>query len=230
MNAKIRDRAVSTRQNAQVGKPLTFMDIEEKLLPRLRLGEEEAFGQFVTHQHARLIRIAMRYVVDQDMAEEVVQDTWVTVITRLNGFEGRSSLFGWICGILIHKAKDRGVREKRQRAFSHCESYDRYGDEPIDPSRFCPSRTWAGSCAYYPHPWDERTPEQLLLSKRIMDCMQQAIDALPVTLKQVLILRDVDGIDTKEVCTRLHVSEANLYVRLHRARERVRLAIQTTCE
>lgn len=230
MTVNVGDHAISICGKTQVGRLPFAVDAEHRLLARLRLGEAEAFDELVAHQHARLIRIAMCYVADRETAEEVAQDTWVIVITSLSRFKGRSSLFGWICGILIHKAKDRGVREKRQRAFSHFESYDHYGDEPIDSSCFHRSRKWAGSCAVPPHTWDDRTPEQPLMSKQELDCMHRAIDTLPVTLKQVLILRDVDGIDTKEVCRRLHVTETNLYVRLHRARERVRAAMATTFE
>ena len=85
------------------------------LIARLRSGEERAFDELVSQQHGALIRMALGYVADREVAEEVVQDTWMAVIESLNRFEGRSSLRTWICGILIHKAKDRGVREKRDR-------------------------------------------------------------------------------------------------------------------
>ena len=200
---------------------------EGALIERLRPGEERAFDELVTQQHGTLIRLAMGYVANRDVAEEVVQDTWMAVIQSLNRFEGRSSLRTWICGILIHKAKDRGVREKRHTTFSDFEFYDDDHDEAVDPSRFKQSGEWAGHWAFPPQPWDDRTPETLLESKQAVDCMQQAIDALPVILKEVLILRDAEGVQTQDVCKRLNISETNLYVRLHRARERVREAVET---
>ena len=197
------------------------------LIARLRLGDKGAFDELINQQHGALIRMAMGYVADREVAEEVVQDTWMAVIQSLNRFEGRSSLRTWICGILIHKAKDRGVREKRHTTFSDLKSYDDDHDEAIDPSRFQQSGEWAGTWTFPSQPWDDRTPETLLVSKQAVNCMQRAIDALPVILKEVLVLRDGDGVKTKDVCKMLNITAVNLYVRLHRAREQVRVAIET---
>ncbi len=218
--------SLASRRSTAV-QPSCLTKAKGPLIARLRLGDKGAFDELVTQQHGALIRMAMGYVADREVAEEVVQDTWMAVIQSLNRFEGRSSLRTWICGILIHKAKDRGVREKRHTTFSDFESYDDDHDEAVDPSRFQQSGEWAGHWAFPPQPWDDRTPETLLLSKQAVDCMQQAIDALPVILKEVLILRDADGVKTKDVCKRLNITETNLYVRLHRARERVREAVES---
>lgn len=200
---------------------------EATLLARLRQGDEGAFHELVTRHHGALIRSAMGYVADREVAEEVVQDTWMAVINGLDLFEGRSSLRTWIFGIMIHKAKDRGVREKRYVTFSSCESGDDEGEETVDPSRFHQSGEWAGHWAFPPQPWDEQTPEKLLASQQAVNAMNKAIQALPQTLKEVLILRDVEGVEAKEVCEILKITETNLYVRLHRARERVRQAVET---
>lgn len=205
--------------------PVTTKD-EETLVARLRLGDEAAFDELVTKHHRALIRMAMGYVADREVAEEVVQDTWIAVIGSLNRFEGRSSLRTWIFGILIHKAKDRGMREKRHMTFSAFESFDDEHEEAVDPSRFHQSGEWAGHWAFPPQPWDDQTPEKLLASKQAVSAMNQAIEALPGTLKDVLILRDVDGLESQEVCELLRITETNLYVRLHRARERVRRAVE----
>lgn len=208
-------------------KSLGLTKAEDTILARLKRGDEGAFDELVNQHHSALIRMAMGYVADREVAEEVVQDTWMAVIESLNRFEGRSSLRTWICGILIHKAKDRGVREKRHTTFSAFEPSDDDNDEAVDPSRFQQSGEWAGHWAFPPQPWDDQTPEKLLASKQAVDCMQRAIEALPATLKEVLILRDVEGVEVKEVCEMLKITETNLYVRLHRARERVRAAVET---
>jgi len=200
---------------------------EDTFLARLRHGDEGAFDELVNQHHGALIRMAMGYVADREVAEEVVQDTWMAVIESLHRFEGRSSLRTWVCGILIHKAKDRGVREKRHTTFSAFESYDDDHEQAVDPSRFQQSGEWAGHWAFPPQPWNDQTPEKLLASQQAVDAMQRAIEALPATLKEVLILRDVEGVDAKEVCELLKITETNLYVRLHRARERVRVAVET---
>lgn len=200
---------------------------DSALLARLMQGDEGAFAELVTRHHSALIRMAMGHVADREVAEEVVQDTWMAVIEGLDRFEGRSSLRTWIFGIMIHKAKDRGVREKRHVNFSSFESVDDEGEEAVDPSRFHQSGEWAGHWAFPPQPWDDQTPEKLLVSQQAVNALNKAIEALPKTLKDVLILRDVEGVDAKEVCEILKISETNLYVRLHRARERVRQAVET---
>ncbi len=200
---------------------------EDQLIAWLRRGDEGAFDELVNQHHGALIRMAMGYVADRDVAEEVVQDTWLAVIESMSRFEGRSSLRTWVCGILIHKAKDRGVREKRHTSFSAFEPYEDEHDEAIDPSRFQQSGEWAGHWAFPPKSWDDQTPEKLLASEQAVNAMQRAIEMLPATLKEVLILRDVEGVEVKEVCEILNITENNLYVRLHRARERVRAAVET---
>ena len=203
---------------------------EDTLLARLRCGDEGAFDELVNQHHSALIRMAMGYVADREVAEEVVQDTWMAVIESLGRFEGRSSLRTWVCGILIHKAKDRGVREKRHTTFSDFESYDDDHEDAVDPSRFQQMGEWAGHWGFPPQPWDDQTPEKLLASQQAVDAMQRAIEALPATLREVLILRDVEGVEAKEVCELLNITETNLYVRLHRARERVLAAVETYLE
>ncbi len=220
----------SVSRKAQAVKPSGLTKSEDRLLARLRQRDEEAFDDLINQHHSTLIRMAMGYVADREAAEEVAQDTWMAVIESLNRFEGRSSLRTWICGILIHKAKDRGVREKRHTTFSAFESYNDDNDEAVDPSRFQQSSEWAGHWAFPPQPWDDQTPEKMLASQQVVNAMQQAVEALPATLKEVLILRDVEGVEAKDVCEMLHITETNLYVRLHRGRERVRAAVETYLE
>lgn len=203
---------------------------EQSLIIRLRNGDEGAFDALVRKHHGALIRMALGHVADREAAEEVVQDTWMAVIEGLVRFEGRSSLRTWIFGILIHKAKDRGVREKRHTTFSDFEFKDDEHDGAVDPSRFQQNGEWTGHWAFPPQPWDEETPEKLLASQQAVHAMNKAIDALPQTLKDVLTLRDIEGIEAKEACELLKITETNLYVRLHRARERVRRAVEVYLE
>jgi RNA polymerase sigma-70 factor (ECF subfamily) len=199
---------------------------ESLLLARLRKGDERAFNELVDKNHGALIRMALRYVASRDVAEEVVQDTWIAVIDGIKHFEGRSSLSTWLFSILIHKAKDRGVRESKHINFSALESIDEEGgEEAVDPSRFHASGELAGHWALPPQPWDEHTPERLLASKQAFAALNQALDELPRGLREVLVLKDVEGLDSDEICAQLKITETNLYVRLHRARERVRKAV-----
>jgi RNA polymerase sigma-70 factor (ECF subfamily) len=197
-----------------------------ELIARLRQGDEEAFASLVDRYHSSLVRLALAHVTDRSVAEEVVQESWIGVLEGLGRFEGRSSLKTWIFRIVTNKAKTRGVRESRHTTFSDLHS-DTESDEPaVDPALFRTSGHWADYWAEYPQPWDEETPEKCLLTKEGSAYLEQAIQALPPKLKQILILRDVEGIGSKEVCVMLTVSEANQRVLLHRARARVRQALE----
>lgn len=203
-----------------------LMNNEDRLVSQLRAGEEEAFSAVVTHYQETLIRMALRYVANRATAEEVVQETWMALMSGLNRFEGRSSLYAWLCAILIHKAKDRGIREKRQKVFSDFEwETETWSGEP-DLTRLRPRGERARSAAFSQHLRDDRTPEKLLESRQATACMWHAIETLPTLQKEVLTLRDVHGRHTKEVCRQLKISETNFYVRLHRARERVKVAVK----
>jgi len=200
---------------------------ERRLLERLRQGDETAFASLVDRHHNALLRLAMAYVSDHSVAEEVVQETWIGVMEGLDRFEGRSSLKTWIFRILTNKAKTRGVRESRHVSFSTVGASDEDADEPaVDPSQFRTTGHWAGYWTSYPQPWDEDTPEKLALSKEGGVFLEKAIGDLPPNLRQVLVLRDVEGLDSKDVCAMLAVSEANQRVLLHRARSRVRRALE----
>jgi RNA polymerase sigma-70 factor (ECF subfamily) len=203
----------------------TVPKTDEALLRRLYAGEENAFDELVNKHHGSLIRLAMGYVADRQVAEEVAQDTWMAVIQNLSQFEGRSSLRTWIFGILIHKAKDRGIREKRHVTFSAFEPSADDSEEPVDPSSFQQRGERAGRWVIPPQPWNDQTPEKLLASQQTINAMNNAIESLPRTLQEVLVLRDIEGMDVKEACVLLEITETNLYVRLHRARERVRKVV-----
>jgi RNA polymerase sigma-70 factor, ECF subfamily len=219
--------AAPARRGTPSAKVVGAITPESQLVARLRKGDERAFSDLVNKNHGALVRMALRYVADREVAEEVVQDTWIAVIDGIKNFEGRSSLSTWIFSILIHKAKDRGVRESRHINFSALETRDDEGsEEAVDPSRFHASGELAGHWALPPHPWDEQTPERLLASKQAYAALSQAVDELPTTLRDVILLKDVEGLESDEICERLHITETNLYVRLHRARERVRSAVE----
>ncbi len=208
-----------------VGNGPDGMSEENRLLSQLRARKEEAFETVVIHCQETFIRMAMRYVANRATAEDIVQETWIAVINGLNRFEGRSSLRAWIGAIVIHKAKDRGVRDKRQKVFSAYELETvHWNGEPV-LSRFRLRREGAWPAAYSRQLWDERTPEILLASRQATACLWHAIETLPTPQKDVLMLRDVDGVHTQEVCEQLKISKTNLYVRLHRAREQVKTAV-----
>jgi RNA polymerase sigma-70 factor, ECF subfamily len=185
---------------------------------RLRAGDEEAFRSLVKKHQASLIGVAQTFVRNRATAEEVVQDTWLAVISGLEAFEGRSSLKNWIFAILANKARTRAVRDGRiVAAGSFAEEAEE--DAPIvASSRF----DGAGMWTVPPALWDEVTPERVVAGRQIWSHVADAIDALPPAQRSVLTLRDVEQMDSVDVCQILDISEANQRVLLHRARARIR--------
>jgi len=214
-----------------VGQTQKLAPDELHLLERLRQGDEAAFASLVDRHHGALIRLAMAYVSDHSIAEEVVQETWIGVLEGLDRFEGRSSLKTWIFRILTNKAKTRGVRESRHVSFSPLAASEENPEEPaVDPTRFQTTGHWAGYWVSYPQPWDENTPEKLLLSQEGTTFLEQAIEALPPKLRQIIVMRDVEGLSSEEACNILGISETNQRVLLHRARSRVRKTLEKYLE
>lgn len=195
---------------------------EVALVKRLLARDEAAFTQVVERYHGSLIRFALLFVATRAVAEDVVQDTWMAVLNGLPSFEGRSALKSWIFSILANRAKTRSVREKRTIAFSEL-SAPGVEDEPaVDRDRFTSAGAWAAP----PGRWDQDTPETLLLHREAIAVIEKAMAGLPASQRAVVTLRDVEGLDAAEVCNILDVSETNQRVLLHRARSKVRAALE----
>jgi RNA polymerase sigma-70 factor (ECF subfamily) len=191
------------------------------LVDRLLAGDEAAFSDLVTHLQSSLLRLARTFVADQGAAEEVVQDTWLGVIKGLQSFERRASLKTWIFRILVNRARTRGVRDGRMVNFSTLEDPD--SDASVLEDRFSADGRWVQP----PSLWTEQDPEGVLLRHETADFLQNAIDSLPPTQRAVVTLRDVDGVAAEEVCNILAISETNQRVLLHRARTKVRAALES---
>ena len=176
------------------------------LLERLRTGDELALADLVGRHHLSLLRLALMFVRNRASAEEVVQETWMAVLKKITGFEGRSSLKTWIFRILIHRAQTRLIREARSTPFS----------------TFRRSRL---ETEIFP-PCDNRNPEKQLVERETMRCLKQALEQLPIPLRAVVTLRDIEGLESGEVCSLLGIGEGTQRVRLHRARSRLRAALR----
>jgi RNA polymerase sigma-70 factor (ECF subfamily) len=196
------------------------------LVAALRRGDEAAFEMLVARYHTSLIRLAQHYVSSYALAEEVAQDTWLAMLHGLGRFEGRSSLKTWLFHILTNQAKTRGQRESRSIPFSAFEKAVDAGAEPADdPERFRATEPWAGHWATRPHSW-EQLPEERMLAKETRACIDATLATLPPHQRLVLTLRDMEGFSSRDVCTILDVSESNQRVLLHRARSRIRSALE----
>jgi RNA polymerase sigma-70 factor (ECF subfamily) len=198
------------------------------LVAALRGGDETAFMMLVERYQPAMLRIARMYVSTHAVAEDVVQDAWVGVLKGLDGFEGRSSLRTWIFRILVNTAKTRGQREARSLPFSSVWAADPEGEPSVDPDRFLPLShpSSPGAWAEPPVGW-ESTPEERLLSKEALAVVSRAIEALPPKQREVIRLRDVLGWPSSDVRNALDISETNQRVLLHRARAKVRRALES---
>ena len=201
-------------------EPPPFAD-DASTLAALRAGDEAAFTALVERYHAAMVRLATAYVPSHSVAEEVAQEAWLGVLNGLGRFEGRSSLKTWIFRILTNIAKTRGVRESRSIAFSSV--FDDPGDdEPsVDPDRFGADGGWLLA----PTGWGD-SPEDKLETAECQAILHATIESLPPNQREVIRLRDVLGFSPEEVCNALEVSETNQRVLLHRARSRVRRALE----
>ncbi len=199
---------------------------ELALVKALRNGDEAAFSSLIERYHTRLLRLARAYVPSEAVAEEVVQETWLGVLEGIHRFEGRSALKTWIFQILTNRAKTRGKRENRYVSFSEVTfPSDQEEDIAMEPERFHTSGHLTGHWVIPPTTWDENTPERLLLSREGMAQLEKAIRTLPPNQRQVMILRDIEDIDSEEICNFLNITQTNQRVLLHRARSKVRWAL-----
>lgn len=202
---------------------------EAALIAGLRARDESAFVELVDRYSAALRRFALTFVRTGAVADEVVQEAWIAVLNGIDRFEGRSSLKTWLYRIVANQARTRASREARSVPFSALASED--DDSPsVDPDRFRPAGSeYAGHWTSHPVSFDT-LPEQRLLSGETRAVIDKAIGALPATQRLVITLRDIEGFDSAEVAELLDLSEGNQRVLLHRARSRVRAALETYLE
>ncbi len=197
---------------------------ERALVAALRRGEEAAFVELVRRHGASLLRLARTFVRDQAVAEEVVQETWLAVLNGIDRFEGRSSLKTWIFQILSNRARTRAVRERRSAPFSALAGEE--DEAAVDPDRFRgDGHRWTGHWAAAPSDWSH-LPEERLLDRETLARVNAAIETLPPRQAEVIVLRDVEGWEPEEVCAALDISDGNQRILLHRARSKVRAALE----
>jgi len=192
-------------------------------LAALRAGDEGAFQSLIQRYHGPMLRLALTYVGDRSVAEDIVQEAWLTYLRSLDRFEGRSALKTWIFGIVINLARARRRKESRILPFaSFWRRDDSDGNKPtVDQSRFGSDGMWRDG----PHRWDN-IPESKVLGDETLRHVRSAIDAVPPKQREVILLRDVAGFEAGEVSDLLGISAANERVRLHRARASVRRALE----
>jgi RNA polymerase sigma-70 factor, ECF subfamily len=190
---------------------------DNALVTALRDGDERVFSDLVERWSGVMLRLALAHVESRPIAEEVVQDAWLTVLRSLHRFEGRSSLRTWVLGIVVNLARSRSRAERRASLAS---------ESVIDPARFLAADhpRWPHHWAVEPVPW--RTPEDNLLADETGKVILEAVEGLPAPQREVLVLRDFEGLSGREVCNTLSLTDTHQRVLLHRARSRVRNALE----
>jgi len=202
---------------------------DASLVAALRDGDTDAFAALVERHHNNLVRVARAWVRRPEIAEEVAQEAWIGVIRGLAAFEGRCALTTWIYQIAINLAKRRAEREGRQLSFSDLAAPELGAEDAVPPECFLPAghprwpNHWKDAPAAWPSADD---PERALLSAEAMEVLREALESLPPAQRQVITLRDIEGMSSAEACNVLGVSETNQRVLLHRGRARLRNALK----
>jgi RNA polymerase sigma-70 factor (ECF subfamily) len=197
---------------------------EERLVDSLRARDEAAFAELVDRHTPMMLRVARGYVASNEVAEDVVQETWIAVLEGIDRFEGRSTLRTWLFRILVNIAKKRGLRD---RHYSDATLAAFTGGATVDPARFRPDAD-----PEYPHHWANppaswpRTPEGSILGAEVFDVTSRELEHLPDRQRTVVVLRDVLGYDAEEVSSMLSITPANQRVLLHRGRAHVRQVLE----
>ncbi|MFV8175761.1 RNA polymerase sigma factor [Mycolicibacterium peregrinum] len=197
---------------------------EAVLVAALRAGDEAAFAALIDLHTPTMLRVARGYVTTHELAEEVVQETWIALLRGIDRFEGRSSLRTWLFTIMVNIAKARGVKERRNTDLQVLAATG----GTVDPARFRETGdTWPGHWKENeaPVPFPD-TPEGSVLGRELMDVARRELDKLPPRQREVVMMRDVLGLESAEVSALLEISVANQRVLLHRGRSAVRQTLE----
>ncbi len=191
--------------------------MDGELLSRVLTGDEEAFVMLVARYQQPMLRLACSMVSNLAVAEEAVQDTWLGVVRGIERFEGRSSLKTWLFRILVNRARSAGSREPVDVSIETLQA--------VDPARFDSQGQWADPLDH----WTEESDDRLDAAAWV-PVLRSALDELPPRQRQVVILRDVEGLSNDEACAVLGIGVGNQRILLHRGRSRLREILDAQME
>lgn len=186
------------------------MDDEQQLLEQLREGLPGALERAVLLHHGFLLAM-VRPLVGEDLAQDVVQNTWINAAAAMAGFEGRSRLRTWLARIALNEA--RGVLRRTWRETS-LESMLEGAGSPI-ADRFKGTGGWSDP----PTQWHHDTPDAILTEAELQECIDKHLHRLPDAQRGVVMLRELGGLGYAEIARELGLAEGNIRVLLHRARQ-----------
>lgn len=222
------DRGTDTNDPKPETRPLRRPS-DEDLFKRLRAGEEAAFVEAIRDIGPTMFRVARIYVRTDEVAEEIVQETWINVLEHLDRFEGRSSFKTWVLTILVNMSLRRGQTEARSAPFS---SIPRTHDGIQHDDSFEIDRFFEGDHPRWPHCWAtvvprlDHLPEEKILSTETMRVVSDSLSTLPKSQAAVLVLHDIEGLSSEETCEALELTDGNRRILLHRARNQIRGALE----
>jgi RNA polymerase sigma-70 factor (ECF subfamily) len=190
------------------------VESDAELLERLRAGDEAAFVTLVARYQRPMLRLARTMVPSPAVAEETVQDTWMGVVRGIDRFEGRSSLKTWLFRILANRARSASSDEPSHAPLDALHT--------VAPDRFDSQGQWADPLDR----WVEQT-EDRLDAQAWLPTLRGALESLPARQRQVVLLRDVEGLSAEEACIVLKITSGNQRILLHRGRAQLRQALET---
>ncbi len=183
----------------------------QALVERLKTGDGAAWKDVFSQHGPMLLGYATRMLNDRGLAEDVVQDALISAYRKIDTFDGRASVKAWLARIVRNRAID--VLRRRNRLVE-------MPDGDPEAGYFDERGKWAISCPRFPELGEQRLDDQRLLER-----VRKAMDALPHTQRDVLLLKEVHGFSTKEICAALDLEPGNVRIRIHRARKALRAAV-----
>ena len=189
---------------------------------RLKAGDEQAFRTIVAEYGGRLARLARSFSRNEAVIEEAVQETWLAVIRGIGQFEGRAPFRFWLFGILANQARRLAVREHRHARIGGPAPRIGAVGEADDRE---PGMGEDGKWVTPPASWGLEDPASVFQSRETLAVIEEAVATLPVNQRQVVLLRDLEGLDAGTVCNILELTDTHQRVLLHRGRTRIRQAL-----
>jgi len=188
---------------------------DQELIKKLLLKDSRTFQLLMDHWYGSMFYVAST-IAGEAIADEIVQETWLSVMRALPKFEGRSSLKSWVMRILANEAKTR--RRKESRSVSLEQMDDGWSSDP----RFTENGHWQSTSKQ----WHTDSPDQLMQANELEECIKKHIEKLPDNQKSALMLKETEAYTLDQICNILEVSSSNVRVLLHRARDKVLKVIE----
>jgi RNA polymerase sigma-70 factor (ECF subfamily) len=189
----------------------TSLDADAALVARLRAGDAQAFETLVRQHGSRMLATARRMMPNEDDARDVVQEALLSAFRSIRAFEGTARLSTWLHRIVVNAALMKLRSRRRRREESLEELLPRFDED--------------GHFAEPVAPW-EAEAEALLEGRETRAMVRRAIDRLPESYRAVLVLRDIEELDTEETATALGIQPNAVKTRLHRARQALRTLLE----